>query len=283
MWREIKQNQPDLAARIMTDHRPIAKDRWVAQIVVNGMHRCIGVYDTKTEANAAYQLEFTKAFGYPPGYNVQCKPKLDKVWPTWTEQKARLALMDDHPRLPVIGRSTATEPLKPIVQKMQKVDWLVKHCILVFDENCPVAIPDIAIQSQGLQWFAEIKQQGKRPIIRGTTSFDRDTGRIRITIYDQGFGENRVLTEEIYHIIFEIIRHTSPEIFASIEKWYSQRLKKGLDPTWQMHEAFAERMVQEDECSGSTDLPPQVVKYAQKAFSPAHTVPDKVMQQIMSV
>ena len=130
--------------------------------------------------------EFKKTFGYPPGYNVQCMPKIDKVWPTWTEQKARLALMDVSPRMPVVGQSTETESLKPIVERMQKVDWLVENCMLVFDRNCPVALPDIAIQSHGEKWYAEIKKQGKRPVVKGTTSIDQDTGRIRITIYGQG-------------------------------------------------------------------------------------------------
>ncbi|MAG01262.1 MAG: hypothetical protein CL388_08710, partial [Acidiferrobacteraceae bacterium] len=124
--------------------------------------------------------------------------------------------------------------------------------------------------------------QGKRPIIRGTTSIDRDNERIRITIYDQGFGESQVLTEEIYHIIFEIIRHSSPKIFESIEKWYSHRLKKGLDLTWQIHEVFTELMVQEEECPGSTDLPRRVVKYAKKTFSTANTVSEAVIEKIMS-
>jgi hypothetical protein len=65
-----------------------------------------------------------------------------------------------------------------------------------------------------------------------------------------------------------------------IKKWYSNRLKKGLDPTWQIHEALAELMVQEEEFPGSTDLPRRVVKYAQKTFSATNTVPEKVMEKI---
>ena len=45
----------------------------------------------------------------PPGYNVQCIPKIDEVWPTWTEEKARLTLMDEHPKMPVIGKSAVRE------------------------------------------------------------------------------------------------------------------------------------------------------------------------------
>lgn len=280
MWRQIKRNQPDLATKIMTDNRPKAKDHWIAQIVVNRKHRCIGTYGTQAEAEAAYAAEFKKTFGYPPGYNVQCIPKIDKVWPTWTEEKARLALMDESPKMPVIGQSTDADTLKPIVERMQKVDWLVENCILVFDDNSPVALPDIAIQSRGQRWYAEIKKQGKRPVIKGSASIDRDTGRIRVTVYGQSFSESQVLTEEIYHIIFEIIRHTNPKNFESIKKWYSNRVKKGFDPTWHIHEAFAELMVQEEESPNSTDLPRRVVNYAQKAFSATNTVPETVMEKI---
>jgi len=250
------------------------------QIVVNRKHRFIGSFKTRAEAQAAYATEFEKAFGYPPGYNVQCIPKIDKVWPTWAEEKARLTLINEHPRMPVIGQSTKTLFLEPLVKQMQRVDWVVENCILVFDDNSLVASQDVAIQSRGEKWYAEIKKQGKRPIIQGCASIDTDTGRIRITIYGQGFSESRVLTEEVYHIVFEIIRHVSPRTFTSIKKWYSNRLKNGLDPTWHMHEAFADLMMQKEEFPGSIDLPQHVVKYAQRVFSTTNTLPDSAMEQI---
>ena len=57
-------------------------------------------------------------------------------------------------------------------------------------------------------------------------------------------------------------------------------MKKGLDPTWQMYEAFAELMVQEEESPRSSDLPRGVVKYAQKTFSAANSIPEMVMEKI---
>jgi hypothetical protein len=280
IWRFIKKNDPELAVKILTNNRLKAKDHWHAQIVVNGRHRFVGNFDTRAQAEAAYAREFETVHGYPAGYNVQCIPKIDKVWPTWEEEKARLDRMDEHPRMPVIGQSTKTEPLKPLVKRMQRVDWLVENCIVVFDDNSPVASQDVAIQSRGAKWYAEIKKQGKRPIIQGSASIDRDTERIRITIYGQGFGQSRVLTEEVYHIIFEIIRHASARTFESIKKWYADRLSKGLDPTWHIHEAFADLMVQEEEFPGSTDLPRHVVKYAQRVFSATNTVSDSAMERV---
>jgi len=278
MWKQIQKKSPKLAAKILTDNRPRAKDHWYAQICSERNYRFLGSFETKTEAEAAYTKEFEKIWGYPPGYNVQCIPKIDKVWPTWTEEKARLALMDEHPRMPIVGKSA--EPLKPMLGKMQKVDWLVDNCIVVLDDNCPVASKEVAVQSRGENWYAEIKKQGKRPVIKGSTSIDKDTGRVRITIYGQGFSESRVLTEEVYHVVYEIVRHASPKTFASIKKWYSNRLKHGLDSTWMIHEAFAELMVQEAEFPKSTDLPRNVVNYAQRVFSDRNIVPKWAMKRV---
>ena len=280
MWRDIKKNDPELATRILPDNRSKAKGLWHAYISVNGKDRYLGSFVTRVEGEAAYAREFEKVHGYPAGYNIQCIPKMDKVWPTWAEEEARLALMNEHPRMPVIGQSTKTEPLEPLVKRMQKVDWVVENCILVFDDNSPAASHDVTIQSRGEKWYAEIKKQGKRPIIQGCASIDADAGRIRITVYGQGFSQSRVLTEEVYHIVFEIIRHASPRTFESIKKWYSNRLSKGLDPTWHIHEAFAELMVQEEEFPGSTDLPRHAVKYARRAFSHTNTVPDSAIEKI---
>lgn len=282
LWHQIQKQDPKLAARIKQDNRPQAKDHWVAQIVVGGKHRHIGTYHTQAEAEAAYRQEFEKTFGYPPGYNVQCIPKLDKVWPTWTEEKARLALLNGCPRMPVIGQSAQTEPLQLIVERIQSIDWLVKHCMLVFDKNSPVALPDIAIQSCGEQWYAEIKQQGKRPVIQGSAVIDKEHRRFRITIYGQGLETSRVLIEEVYHIVYEVIRHARPHLFQAIRKWHSQQLKQGLDPTWPLHEVFADLMVREEESPESTDLPRRVIDYAQKAFSANHTVPGHLIKKIVS-
>jgi hypothetical protein len=280
MWRNIKKNDPELATRLSTDLRPKAVDHWYAYIAVNRKKRFIGSFESRQEAEAAYAEEFEKAHGYPPGYNVQCIPKIDKVWPTWTEEKARLALMNEHPKMPVIGESTKAEPLKPLVKRMQRVDWVVENCILVFDDNSPAASDKIAAQSRGEKWCAEIKKQGKRLVIQGSASIDVDTDRIKITVYGPGFVQRWVLAEEVYHIVFEIIRHASPKTFASIKKWYANRLNHGLDHTLYIHEAFADLMVQEEDSPGTTDLPRHVVKYAQRVFSTNNTVPDSALERI---
>ena len=165
MWKDIQKNDRELATKLSTDLRPKARDHWYAYIAVNRKKRFIGSFKARAEAEAAYTREFEKAHGYPLGYNVQCIPKIDKVWPTWTEEKARLALMNEHPKMPVIGQSTKAEPLRPLVKRMQRIDWVIENCILVFDDNSPAASQSIAMQSRGEKWYTEIKKQGKRPVI----------------------------------------------------------------------------------------------------------------------
>jgi len=279
LWKQIKKENPELAAKMAKDNRFKAKDHWYAQIVAGKKRRFIGSFETRAEAEAAYAKEFEKIWGYPSGYNVRCIPKIDNVWPTWEEEKARLALMNEHPRMPVIGQSTQTEALEPMVKRMQKIDWLVKNVILVLDGNSPVASQDIAIQSRGRQWYGEIKKQGKRAVICGSASIDRDTGRIRITIYNQGFDNKRVLAEEIYHIGFKIIRYSSPKTFEAIQRWYKRQLKRGTDPTFSMPDMFSTNMALEE--SGTvTDLPRHVVRHARSMLSTTSSTPDSVMGKV---
>jgi hypothetical protein len=279
MWRQIQKEDPELAAKILTDNRPKAEDHWYAQIVVDRKHRFIGSFKTRAEARAAYACEFEKVFGYPPGYNVQCIPKMDKVWPTWEEEKVRLELMNEHPRMPVIGQSAQTEALTPMIQRMQKVDWLVGNAEVIFDDNSPAASADIAVQSRGQRWYRELKKQGKRAAIYGSVSMDTDMERIRITIYDQGFNNKRVLAEEIYHIGYKILRHSESQALQAIQRWYDRRLQNNADPTFSMPDVFATTMALED--SGiTTSLPRTLVKRAQRMFSPTHRTSASVMEEV---
>jgi hypothetical protein len=225
-------------------------------------------------------LDYIPEICYAPSGYIWCIPKIDKVWPTWREQRARLSAMDEHPRLPVVGKPA--EALEPMLRKMQGISWMVDNCIVVLDENSPVALRDMAVESRGQRWYAETKNQGNRPVVCGSTSIDKDTNRVRITLYGQDFNKERVLTEEVYHIVYEIIRHTNPKTFGLMKKWYCNQLKDGLDPTWHMHEAFAELMVRETESPESTGLPRRVVNYAQKIFSPACKIPSSVMEEIVA-
>ena len=239
------------------------------------------VFFSPVEARAAYTREFEDVFGYPPGYNVQCMPKLDKVWPSWHEEEARLRQMADRPRMPVICQSPDAEPLSPVIQRMQKVDWLVAHAMLVFDDSAPVAWPEIAIQSRGLTWYEQTKSQGKHFVICGCAYVDADTRRIRIVIHKPGFTTRQVLLEEIYHIGLKILFYERPRLFAAIHRWYTGELANGQDPTLSIADMFASTMAIA-ESGARTSLPSSVVSSARRLLCATHHVPASIMQQVIT-
>jgi hypothetical protein len=208
-------------------------------------------------------------------------PKIDRVWPSWQEEKARLERMADHPKMPVVCQSDDSELLTPMVQKMQKVGWLVGYVIVVFNDDSPVASPDIAIQSRGVAWYGQAVSQGKRPVICGCACVDPDTRRIRITIYRPGFQTRQVLIEEVYHICLKIIFYKSPRLFAAIRRWHRDQLVKGEDPTFSLADMFASMMALE-ETGVTTSLPSGVVRSARKLLCPTSHVPSSVMQNLIT-
>jgi hypothetical protein len=223
--------------------------------------------------------------GHIPGL-----PDIDKIWPTWEQEKARLTLMEEIPRIPIIYQQQDThkerkfglcppEAVRDLVERMKTIDWLVKHCLLTFDDNWPVASPEIAVKSRGRCWCDEIRKQDKRFVIQGCTSIDKQTGRIGITIYRPGFDNERVLTEEIYHVVFGILRKVNPKAHQATQRWHKNLLKKGTDPTVCLDEAFSKSMALE-ESGVTTCLPRILVKRAQRIFSPSCRIPDSVMAEV---
>ena len=86
----------------------------------------------------------------------------------------------------------------------------------------PAANQDIAIESRGRQWYGEIKQQGKNTVVYGSTSMDRDSRRIRITVFGPAVDNAGILAEEVYHLVYRIIGHTNATLSATIQKWYDK-------------------------------------------------------------
>jgi len=169
--------------------------------------------------------------------------------------------------------------LRELVERMKGVHWLTKHCKLAFDDDWPAASPDIAIQSRGNRWYEKQSEHGKRFVIQGCTSIDKDTGRIGITIYRSGFDNDQVLAEEVYHIVFGILRHTHPETYQATQRWYERNLNSGADPTVSLDEVFSKSMGLE-ESGVTTDLPRRVVKHARSIFSSDGKVPDSIMEKV---
>jgi hypothetical protein len=283
MWRDIQKNDPKLAAKILTDHRPEPSEHWHAQIKTDGKVRFIGSFKSKQEAQAAYKREFEKSHGYPVGYAIQYMPKMDKVWPTWQEQKVRLASMEVQPVMPVIGPIEKAKPLTTLIERLKKVDWLAHHCMVVLDDTTPRATMDMTIQSRGEIWLAEIKKQGKNTSIYGETAIDRDSRRIRVTLFEPAFDNPAVLAEEVYHLAYRVLGHTQPATAGQIHRWYDKKLQKNLDPTLSEDEAFAQAMVREEIGGNKSDLPRGVVRQAKKLLSPSCRVQDSVFEKMMAM
>jgi len=121
--------------------------------------------------------------------------------------------------------------LESMVGKIKKVDWLAKDAMLIFENKSPIASKDIAIQSNGKKWADKQYQENNQYAIQGCASVDKDSGRFKFTVYSPGYDSESVLAEEIYHVVFEIIREASPKTFKTIQTWHKKNMNNGIDPT----------------------------------------------------
>ena len=220
------------------------------------------------------------------------KPDIDVVWPSWTEQKTRLALIENKPQMPIVYPEQGIhdewkyglrvpEALETMVDKVKKVDWLARDAMLVFEDKSPAASKEIAIQSKGQNWTNKQYHENNRCVIQGCTSIDKDSGRFRCTVYNPGYGSEKTLAEEVYHLVFEIIREASPKTFKTIQTWHKNNISNGNDPTLNISEAFSQEMAKE-ELGHSSSLPRSVVKHAQKIFSDKNDVQPCVIEKVKS-
>lgn len=243
LWKQIQENDPDAVARILSDKRPEIS-----------------------------------------------RPDMDRVWPDWKEEKARLAQVEIKTHLPVIYPKQGLvkeweyglrvpEKLETMVDKMKNVDWIKNNAMLVFDDNLPVPSKEIAKQSRGQDWAAQQSQENNRSLIQGSTSIDKDNGRFKFTVYNPGYDSNKTLAEEVYHVVFGIIKESSPKTFGSIQTWHRKNMKNDSDPTLNMSEAFSQAMA-EEELGHKSGLPRNIVKNAQKVFSEKSKISSEVMGKV---
>ncbi|MCK5000002.1 MAG: hypothetical protein KAS23_10715, partial [Anaerohalosphaera sp.] len=243
LWKQIQENDPDATARILSDKRPEIS-----------------------------------------------RPDIDRVWPDWKEEKKRLTLIENKTQLPVVYPKQglvkewehglrAPGKLETMVDKMKKVDWIKNNAMLVFDDNSPVPSKEIARQSKGQDWTVQQSQENNRCLIQGSTSIDKDSGRFRFTVYNSGFDSKKTLAEEVYHVVYGIIKESSPKTFGSIQTWHKKNIKNGSDPTLNTSEAFSQAMA-EEEFGHKSGLPKSVVKNAQKVFSEKNKVSSSVMGKV---
>lgn len=243
LWKQIQENDPDAVARILSDKRPEIS-----------------------------------------------RPDIDRVWPSWKEEKARLALTEDKTQLPILYPKQSLvnewkyglrvpEELETMVDKMKKVDWIKDNAMLVFDDNVPYASTQITKQSRGQDWTSQQSQEDNRYVIQGCTSIDRDSGRLKFTVYNPGYDSKKTLAEEIYHVVFGIIREADPKTLGSIQTWHRDNMKNGGDSTLNISEAFSQAMA-EEELGHKSGLPQSVVENAQKVFSEKNIVTVEVMERV---
>lgn len=280
-WERIREYEPQLADELMnmrkwgvaTKHKPtavrIVKKLWSQMQEEDPQTAARVMSDKRPEAT---------------------RPDIDAVWPSWAEEQARLGQLENKPQIPILYQKQDLRDewkyglrvptgLEKTVDKIKKVDWLTKDAMLVFDDNSPTATRQLAIQSNGRDWTDQQEKQSKRYRIQGSTSIDKDTGRFRVDIYRPGFDNKSVLTEEIYHIVYGIIRQANPTIYRSTQQWHNKQLKNGADPTCTTEEAFASEMASE-EMGVHTSLPRNVVEYAKKVFSDKSSVDDSVIEEV---
>ena len=109
---------------------------WQAQIACKGRQKYLGLFKNKANAQAAYDKAAAE-MGHIPGL-----PDIDKIWPTWEQQKARMAKIKGSTRMPIIYQQQDThkerkfglrppEALRVLVERMKEVGRLVKHCMLL--------------------------------------------------------------------------------------------------------------------------------------------------------
>ena len=166
-----------------------------------------------------------------------------------------------------------------MVDKIKRIDWLKRNAMLVFDDNSPAVSGEIVTQSNGKEWATEQREQGKRYVAQGSTSLDKDTGRIRFAMYRPGHGSKRTLGEEVYHVVYKIIRQASPGTFGAIQTWHKKNIDNGGDPTLDTSEAFSKAMAAE-ELGHSSSLPHRVVKHARKIFSDKGNVSHSTIEKV---
>jgi hypothetical protein len=169
--------------------------------------------------------------------------------------------------------------LETMVDKIKKVDWLTRNATLVFDDNSPAVSREIVTQSNGEKWANQQEKQGKRYVAQGSTSLDKDTGRIRFAMYRPGHGSKRTLGEEVYHVVYKIIRQASPGTFGAIQTWHKKNIDNGGDPTLDTSEAFSKAMAAE-ELGHSSSLPHRIVKHARKIFSDKSNVSHSTIEKV---
>lgn len=268
MWRQIQQDESDLAEKIRgmrkwgaaTRHKPTAYK--LARRSWDQMQREDPLTAERILSDGSPQIT---------------RPDIDVVWPSWDEQQARVDSLRNGPTLPVVYPKQGLRQewkyglrppkgLEATVEKIKKVDWMVRDTMLVFDDNAPTAPRDVTATGDRDTRASVSIQPYTRYVMEAATSVDNDTGRLRIAVYRPGFGQKRVLANEVYHIVLAILRESQSDTYQAVQHWYTKRVGQGIGSKQTIEQAFADEMgLEETGVRGS--LPRHIVKNARRIFS----------------
>ena len=280
-WRQIQQYEPELAEKIKgmrrwgaaTRHKPTAYK--LARRFWGQMQREDPLTAEQILSDGSPQIT---------------RPDIDVVWPSWDEQQARMDGLRNPPTLPIVYPKQglpqeSTYGLRPpkdletMVERIKKVDWLVRDTMLVFDDNTPRVPAYVAAAPNGDDRPDIPRQPYRRYVMEGATSVDNETGRIRIAVYRPGFGQERVLAQEVYHIVLAILRESESDAYQAVQRWYAKKVGQGIDPAQTIEQAFTDEMALE-ETGVHSSLPRGVVKNAQRIFSENAAVSAETMAKV---
>ena len=280
-WRQIQQDEPELAEKIKgmrkwgaaTRHKPTA-------------YKLARRFWDQMQHEDPRTAEQILSNGSPQ----VTRPDIDVVWPSWDEQQARMRSLRSGPTLPIVYSRQGLhqewkyglrppEGLETMVEKVKKVDWMVRDTMLVFDDNTP-AIPANITATPDRNGRASISPQPfRRYVLAGATSVDDDTGRLRIAVYRPGFAQKRVLVNEVYRIVLAILRQSQSPTYEDVQRWYARRVGQGISTEQTIEQAFTDEMGLE-ETGVRSSLPRGVVKNARHIFSHSAAVSVETMANV---
>jgi len=280
-WRQIQQDEPELADKIKgmrkwgaaTRHKPTA------------YRLARNLWDRMQQEDP-----LTAGRILSDGSPQASRPDVDVVWPSWDEQQARMKGLRNGPTLPIIYPTQGIHQewkhglrppkgLEAMVEKAKGVDWMVRDTMLVFDDNTPIVPTNGAGALNRYERAETPLQPHRRCVVEGTTFVDNDTDRLRIAIYRPGFGQQRVLANEVYRIVLAILGQAQSPTYHAVQSWYTKRVGQGLESEQAMEQAFAHEMgLEETGVRGS--LPRSVVKRAQDIFSRNASVSAETMTKV---
>jgi len=280
-WRQIQQDDPKLAERMRTmrqwgtatQHKPTAYR--LARQMWDEMQR--------EDPRTAQQILMN---GSPQG----TRPDMDKVWPSWEEQRTRIRRLRNHSTLPIVYHRQNVhhewkyglqppKDLATIVEKIKGVDWMVRDTMLTFDDNTPTVPLGVTATPYSNDRAGTSPHPYERHVLEGATSVDKTTGRLRMTVYRPGFGQKRVLASEVYRIVLAILGEAQPSTYKTVQRWHAKRMGQGIGTEQTVEQAFVDEMgLEENGVRGS--LPRGVVRNAKHIFSRNAVVSPETMAKV---